>query len=330
MAMRDDLTKQVRDLLAKAGFTLSDEMLFRNTGFDIVARRDNLLLIVKVLKNVDSLDKVLAQQIKVLAQHLGAAPIVVGERTSSQPVEAGVVYMRHGVPIMSYDTLNDYFAEGVPPFIYAAPGGPYVNIDGEEMARLRKERGVSLGTLADAAGVSRKAIQRYEEGMSAVIEVALKLEERLGAPIVSPIDPFSPEEELGSDAPKKGAMPEGLKKEVLGRLDNIGFVVTPMVKTPVDAISRSQRHLYLTGVDPVQGTALQKARILANISRVTDRGTVVFMEREYRKLNVDGTPIVIKSELLKVDSCEDLEDLISERGSEPSKGSRKKRGGRSD
>ena len=45
------------------------------------------------------------------------------------------------------------------------------------MKRLREERSISLGTLAEIAGVSRRTIQMYENGMGAMIDVAIRLEE---------------------------------------------------------------------------------------------------------------------------------------------------------
>ena len=96
---------------------------------------------------------------------------------------------------MSYTTLHDYLVEGVPSLIYAAPGGLYVNIDGDTLKTLRTQRNVSLGTLANVAGVSRKAIRMYEAGMGAKVEIAVKLEKFFDEPLVRPADMFTPKTE---------------------------------------------------------------------------------------------------------------------------------------
>ena len=75
-----------------------------------------------------------------------------------------MVYSRFGIPLMSINTLHDLFIEEVPPLIYSAPGGFYVRLDKEVLARLR-QGGRSLGELAEIAGVSRRTIQMYEEGI---------------------------------------------------------------------------------------------------------------------------------------------------------------------
>ncbi len=58
----------------------------------------------------------------------------------------------------------DLFLEGVPPLIYAAPGGLYVNIDADLLADVREERDWSLGRLATELGVSRRTVSKYEDG----------------------------------------------------------------------------------------------------------------------------------------------------------------------
>src|SRR5207244_9802827 len=81
--------------------------------------------------------------------------------------------------------------EGVPPFLFSAPGGLYAHLDTEALRRLREEREVSLGTLADIAGVTRRTIQMYLEGMSATMDGAMRLEEFLQESLVLPVDPFA-------------------------------------------------------------------------------------------------------------------------------------------
>src|SRR2546428_5942209 len=106
-------------------------------------------------------------------------------------LEVGVIYPRFGVSILSRRTLGEFLEEGIPPFLYSPPGGLYVRLDADALRRLREERQVSPGTLADIAGVTRRPIQMYLEGMSATMEVAMRLEEFLNEPLVVPVDPFA-------------------------------------------------------------------------------------------------------------------------------------------
>ena len=188
---RTELINTTRAILAKAGFDVSSALTIRGICFDIVARRDNQVLIIKVLSNIDAFSKDNADEMKVLAESLGATPMVTGERSSSGALEPGIVYSRFNISIVSNETLADLLLEEAPPFIFAAPGGLYVRLDSELLKQAREARGISLGVLAETAGVSRRTIQMYESGMGAMIDAALRMEEYLGLPIIEPIDPFT-------------------------------------------------------------------------------------------------------------------------------------------
>src|SRR3989442_10053587 len=157
----------------------------------MVARRDDTLLIVKVFQNVDALSKETAQELKAIARTLDGSPLVVGERSGTGALEDGVIYSRFGVPILCRSTLLEFLEEGVPPFLFSAPGGLYVRLDATALRRMRDERGLSLGALAEIAGVSRRTIQMYLEGMAATLDVAMRLEDVLSESLALPVDPFA-------------------------------------------------------------------------------------------------------------------------------------------
>src|SRR5438552_6388245 len=161
----------------KTGFFLSRPHGERGLCFDLVARRDDTLLIVKVFQNVDALSKETAQELKAIARTLEGSPLVVGERSGTGSLEDGVIYSRFGVPILCRSPLLEFLEEGVPPFLFSAPGGLYVQLDAAALRRMRDERGLSLGALAEIAGVSRRSLQMYLEGRAATLDVATRLED---------------------------------------------------------------------------------------------------------------------------------------------------------
>src|SRR3989442_1598825 len=209
---RDRVLEETRRGLAKTGFFLSRPHGERGLCFDFVARRDDTLLIVKVLQNVDALNKATAHELLEVARILEASPLVVGERSGTGSLEDGVIYTRFGVSILSRRTLGEFLEGGVPPFLYSAPGGLYVRLDADALRRLREERQVSLGTLADIAGVTRRTIQMYLEGMSATMEVAMRLEEFLNESLVMPVDPFA----LLADPAARGVAPRERSRRCRG------------------------------------------------------------------------------------------------------------------
>jgi len=313
---KDDLLERVRFLLARTGFYVSRPLPLRSISFDVVARRDDLLLIIKVLSNVDAFCKENAEELKILAEALEASPLLIGERSGSGTIESGIVYSRFNIPIISGETLKDLLMEGVPPFIFAAPGGLYVKLDSGLLKRIREERGISLGTLANIAGVSRRTILMYESGMGAMIDVALRLEEYLNESLVMPIDPFT--------RSKEGIQGREIRQldlfgqDIFDTLASIGFSILPTVKCPFEALTSDERILLLTGLGQDERGLRNKARAVGDISRVTEKRAVIFIERIKSRQNLEGTPLVGRDELKKVGDADRFFKLVEERSEEKS------------
>ena len=121
--LRTDLIDSVRSTLAQAGFSVSERCDLRPISFDLVARRDRDLLILKVLTNVDALSEPIAQEIKLLCKFLEGRPLLVGLRAGTGELEDGVVYNRHDIHIVTPATLAEYVIDGSAPMVLAAPGG---------------------------------------------------------------------------------------------------------------------------------------------------------------------------------------------------------------
>ncbi len=318
---REEVIESVRSMLTRAQFEVSNPLSMRGTRFDIIARRDEILIIIKVLSNVDAFSKDNAEELLCIGQALGASPILVGERSGSGEIEAGIIYSRFGIPIISVETLADYIIEGVPPLIFAASGGFYVKIDSELMHKIREERNISLGTLAEIAGVSRRTIQMYEGGMGAMIDAALRLEEYLDQPILMPIDPFAPiqkikntqKKEIASPAPQP-ATQDVFTKEVFNTLSTMGFSVTPVTRSPFEALAQDSQILILTALGKDENTILSKAASVSDISRITGRYSVLIIERGRGRENIGGTPLIDREELKSIDETYVLYDIVSSRG----------------
>ena len=309
---RDRVLEETRRGLAKTGFFLSRPHGERGLCFDLVARRDDTLLIVKVLQNVDALNKETAHELLEVARILEGSPLVVGERSGTGTLEDGVIYTRFGVSILSRRTLGEFLEEGVPPFLYSAPGGLYVRLDADALRRLREERQVSLGTLADIAGVTRRTIQMYLEGMSATMEVAMRLEEFLNESLVVPVDPFAL---LADSAVREERLPRpaGFEREMFERLERFGYQVLRTVRSPFDALSKHEETTFLTGVGDADRALERKAEVVSNLSRVVERDSVMFVERARVRMSIRGVPVIAREELRRAKDRDDVEEMIYER-----------------
>ncbi len=306
MMDKELLAERVVEVLMQAGFDISARCYLRPRSFDLAARKDELLLLFKVLTNIDGLNERTAMEIGRLANHLLGSPLLVGEKSRDQYLERGAVYFRYGIPTISLPTLADCLLEGVLPLVYAAHGGLYVRIDGLRMRQMRIDRGISLGALASELGVSRRTISKYEtEDMDTSIDVAIKLEEIFEQELIQPVDPFA-------SGPLEGE-PEQVTDNTLRLLLEIGFEVFPTAQAPFNAITRDEDLVVLTGVSKFSQTMLKKARLMSSLSTVARTHSAVIVDGEAKLECVDETAIIEKKELEDIYDPMEFEDLVLEK-----------------
>ncbi len=308
------LIKAVRDILAEAGFQLSDTCSFRTVGFDIVARREKTLFIVKVLTNVDSLSEDVAKDLRSLSSILNASLLLVGERDGSAPLEDGVLYFRNGVQTITVNSLRRHLLENMPIQVYAAPGGLYVNIDGKRLREVREKKNLSRGDLARMIHVSRKSVRMYEEGMDARVEVAALLEEILLPDVINNLDILKPMNPRYTNTNRTNWLYE-FQREIFSLLERVGYKIIPINRCPFEAFSKERTNLILTLVHRGTSSFLkERARMVASISRITEKHAVIFVDREIGdRKNVEGTPMIVKHELIRLRDPYEILDMIIER-----------------
>ncbi|WP_178915082.1 transcriptional regulator [Natronomonas gomsonensis] len=312
---RSALVGNITAMLEDAGFTVSDRCAIRPKSFDIAARRGDDVLLLKLLANIDAFDGYTGAEMRRLGEYLDATPLVIGLRTRNEELKPGVIYFRHGVPVFSPDTAMDLFIEEVPPLIYAAPGGLYVNIDGELLSEVRSEEEMSLGKLANELGVSRRTVSKYEDGMSASVEVAAELEEIFDRPLANPVEVLEGAEEVRDEMDDPGE-PEADPDDahLITVLTRVGFDVHPTMRAPFKAVSEDEarERKMLTGHSDFNRTAEKRARIMSSVGEVTRTRSVYVVDRA-RQESVDGTALIEREEIERIDDPEELEDIIRER-----------------
>ena len=306
MMDKELLAERVEEVLRQAGFSTSDRCYLRPRSFDLAARKGNQFLFLKILSNIDGLNEQTALEVRRLAKHLLASPILVGEKTRDQYLERGAVYFRYGIPTLSLFTLADCLLDEALPLVYAAHGGLYVRIDGTRMRQLRLERGISLGALASELGVSRRTISKYEvEDMDTSVDVALKLEEIFEQELIQPVDPF----QHGTVEEDKGPVTDTILRLLL----EIGFDVVPTGQAPFNAITRLGDLVVLTGVSKFSQSMLKKARLMSSLSAVARTKSVVIVDGETKLECIEETALIEKRELESIDQTRDFEDLVLEK-----------------
>ena len=312
---RKENIQEVRQILSNLGFYVSEHHSIRSISFDMVARRDDVLLMIKVLSNVDAFSKDNAKELQSLANLFKASPLILGAKSSTSFIEDGIVYSRHGIPIISIGTFKDYFIEEVPPFVFAAPGGLYVHINGELLRKIREREKISLGTLAEIAKVSRRSVQLYESGMGAMVEAALSIEEFFKVPIIMPINPLTCQtktEEEETHWLESFDEFESLEKDVFHHLYELGYSIMTTNKSPFDALTKDDKTLILTSFGRSESLLAKRAKIVSNISKIVQKHSVMFVERSRRR-SLEGTPLIDRKELKKIDDSDGVMELILER-----------------
>ncbi len=303
---KERLLRDIRELLFRENFEIGEPIL-KSISFDMIARRDDLILILKALVNIDALRAEVARELKILGKELKAAPIIIGKRNASGEIMDDVVYSRHGLPILSFNTFKNFIINGEYPMVYASPGGLYVNINGWLLRKVREARGISLGELAKVAGVSRKSIQLYEEGMNATIDSALRLEEYLRVPLIEPIDILD----------LKKLKEERFKKiqefdEIYRKLTNIGYDVFLTIKCPFEALSKDERDIFLTGIGKNDKKLKAKAMNLRIFTRILEKNAFIIVNKaKYEE--IDGIPLIERGELMEIESKEEVRKIVRER-----------------
>ncbi len=308
MPQREMLVRDIHKALMDNEFAVSDPRDLAHAGFDLVARKDSLILIVKVASNASSLNSQAVAGMMTLTGAVDGSPLLVALKSGKESLEDGVMYTRAGIALLSPQTFYDLIVEGVPPLVYAAGGGYYVNID-SEMLKKARQGGVTLGEMAEMGGVSRRTIKMYEDGMSAKLEVAIRLEERMGIELIQPADPFIAKEQKEFAEVE----PEGLAREIFHKLHDIGYTVQKARACPFDAVTLDRNTVLFTGIGQKTNALERRAKAISNLGKILEKHSVIFVDRRGQRMNLEGIPIIGCGELNKAKNRKMIMDMIEER-----------------
>ena len=304
---RNQLIREVYQLLNKEGFETSN--IYDQSCFDIVARKKLLILLLKILVNIDSINESHVEEIRQISNVFLASPIIVGLKSKNHILEEDVVYERHGLPAIGLQTLKNMIIYDEYPEILADRGGYYVQINGNVLKEYREEYNLSLKDLADLAHVSRATMYKYENGMvRANTETAMLLEEILNTKITLDIDLFEPYQEdikLKADTSNLNQT-QGTNAQNLAKL---GFGVVSTNKSPFDALAKAEIAtkkkdnplIANLNVQDEQNTkTLKKMAIsLKDLSLVTSSDPFFVLADDKIKDSIDGIPVIKKKKKKK-------------------------------
>jgi putative transcriptional regulator len=306
---QDRQLQLVTSVMITAGFDVSERFTIRPRSFDLIARNNGTLLVIKVVSHIDSVSEEAAKDLEIISRYLAGLPLIVGERARDSELERGAVYVRYGIYAISPSTLYDYFVEKIPPLVYASPGGLYVNIDGEVLRGLREQRNMSLGDLGQVLGVSRRTISKYESGMGTTLDVAIRIEEFFNTGVVESIDLMRHEPPLEM---RHEPTQERREQDVPpGYFERIGMELHTLRGAPFQALITFEKHTILTGYGPAQ-KVVKRAALIGNLSQIAKKHAMCIITDYHKQKKIGKTLVIGEDRLHRIVDGFELLDMIGE------------------
>ncbi|MHA2119246.1 MAG: transcriptional regulator [Candidatus Thorarchaeota archaeon] len=317
---RAQLTNEVVSQLEDAGFSLSSQCDVRPSCFDLVARKGEKLILVKVLANIDVLTSQDAIALQLVAHFFNATPLVVGRKTRKGKLDPGVVYKRYGVSTIAPLSFQSMIAEERMPREFSQKGGRFVAIDGEKLREARLEQNLSTGKLAECVQVSARAVLAYEkeyEHMGVSTDIAERLEEVLETDLIIPIDLLH--ERVDEKTLKQPGGPQDipdLEFRVNHFFERLGMRVLWTDRAPFHVAAKEEGPPLMSGVGSITSRSLQKrVEILKSVSKVTESNAVLIVEEGRAEESVSDLPVIRQLELDQIEKPRELKKIIEERSS---------------
>ncbi len=313
---RGHLIDEIISSLEDAGFDLSSRCDVRPSCFDLVARKDDQLVLIKILSNVDALSEEDALALQMVAHFFNATPLIVGSKTRRGNLDSGVVYKRYGVSTISPKSLSAIIEEQQMPREFIQRGGRFVAIDGSKLEQVRVSHNMTKEELASCVEVSARAILAYEKDeMDVSTDVASRLEKVLETDLIIPIDvlhhrPSSPP----SQKTKSTMEISDIEVRVNQFFARLGMQVLWSDRAPFHVAAKEDGPPVISGIGSIRSWGLQKRiEILKSVSEVTESDAIIIVEEGSVDENVSELPVIRQLELDEIEKPRELKKIISER-----------------
>lgn len=301
MGMLTDLKNCVAGLLEKSGYATCQY----HGCFDIAAKK-HLLLFLKVLQNVDAFQQEQAKNLKIISANLKASSLLIGLQTRKEKLKRGIVYERFGVPTIALDTLEDLICWENFPRIYSDRGGLYVEIDSALLRELRKKKRLTQQELAEAVGISKKAVYEHEKKrLRMLLTVAENLERVIEKKIIKDIEVFD------IMYCERGKPIDSIEKSVEKDFCKLGFETDFVKQAPFDMFAK-EKVLILSDIETDNRKMQKRVVVLKKFVSVAEKPAIVITEfSESREL--EGIPVLRRKELKEFENKKDLIKLVKKR-----------------
>ena len=286
--MKHTLLEKVNSFLLKKGFTVKN---LTRTCFDILSRKINQILLIKVLEDANSISREYSEEMISVASYINASPLIITEKAGSK-LDDNIVYSRFNIYTLNLSTFSNCVNNRLP-FIKRSQAGLTASIVGKKFREKREELGYSLNALSKKIGVTSRMIVKYESKNSEVtINRAMKIYDLFGDKVFNEINVF-----VNSEHPESKFETEVTKKYI-----ELGFDATETKKTPFDIIARKDKELIFTEVSDNFNPEMQ------SLSKLLDADNLVIFEKKKPK----NIPSLTEEEFLDFEKATELVKFLKE------------------
>jgi len=301
--------KAAETLLKEAGFTVSQRCISRPSCFDIAARKNKSIILIKFHKDIGCVSPRDSLELRIISENISASSLLISERTREKPLEDDTVYSRYNIMAVTSKTFENIVLRKIYPLIQAGPGGYYVEINGEAIKNRRQELGLSVGDVAEKIGISRRTLYGYERGMAkASVLAAYNLVCTLGVPIAKTVNIFeiykNQKKQFISRA-RRIITGNKLLQKIFSKLSRYDIVAVK--KAPFDfLITIPEEQIKILGgvTEEGENSLSQRVNEILSLSKVVQAHPVLVTEKHPNSdMNISCIP---SKEISKIKHPEDL------------------------
>lgn len=320
--MKEKILKRVIGVLKDANFEVTDCSRI-HSSFDVFAKKEEFIFLLKVLWNIESLNFKTSEELKKVAELVRGFPLVVGDTMKSVKLKRGVIYSRYEIPVVNVKTFEEIAEKRKFPKIYSIRGNYCVRINPRILIELRKKLHFTQRELAHEIGVSKQSVYRYESLGKISYETVEKILKFFGEgeeDMLIPEEPFKIEKKsppsVGEEEKEKEFFAREtehiskLKRIAISELMDIGFKIS-LTHAPFDLVAievpeEKEKIFALVSNDP-RGLK-KRATIIQKISETLHSYKVCISEKDQ-----DIDILVIKPrDLRKISDARELIELLAE------------------
>lgn len=303
--MREITLMKIVSFLKNSGFQVNT-FFDSNSCFDLIAKRTDLKLVIKVYLNIDGFRKEQAEELQKIAQSFNAVVLIIGEKTKAFALKKGIIYERHLIPAMNYPTFVSIF-DTVVPLIKSFKGKKIVELETEKLKEKREELDYTLSELAKKTGITKESLYRLEHGFNTSLETAKKLEKLLKADLIIEKNLLK---DFMAKLPEKTfdeKFEEKFDDSSLEKIHSLGLDLIEFKHAPFKAFGTKKEFLLIDkGKEKTE--IKKKVLVLEKTKAVFDAHSLI-ITKKFSLNQISSTPIIEEQEL---DSYSKINELMKE------------------